>query len=207
LSNNQDYYHIVTRGAFEVGQRLAFSGSTNNKLFDFFFKKEFRSASGNDAYQIIRNGISDGRLSLGKEETDLLQKYNDITIRGIRELIVEMVRLQRYTNYPSRLNCLFVSRTYEDIERWKKIFESYNRKIVQIIKIKSNGSSFEGDGDLLPKEDATSFESKIIQANEYWESRGNSKLPEVLVDGDIEVVEIISDFRNSNMCDLTPIST
>ena len=194
MSTTREYYHIVTRDKYEVGQKLVFSETTNNRLYDFFFKKEFLSSNGQDFFQVIKTGISNNGLQLNKEDTNLILKYNDITIRGIRELIVEMVRLQKYPSYPSRLNCLYVSETYEDISKWIKIFETYKRNILQIVKLKSNGNYFSGNGELLPKEDATSFEKKINQANEYWKNEGNTTLPEVLLDGEIEVVEIVNEF-------------
>jgi len=183
----------VTREKFEVGQKLVFKAETNNRLYDFFFKKEFINSDGKDALQAINAGISSNGLQLGKEDTNLLLKYNDITIRGVRELVVEMVRLKNYANYPSRLNCLYVSESYEDIVKWKKIFNSYKRNIVQIVKINANGNYFAGDGDLLPKEDAISFDKKINQAIKYWENKSKPTLPEVLVDGNIEIVQIIEE--------------
>ena len=193
MSTNREYYHIVTRERFEVGQKLVFKAETNNRLYDFFFKKEFINSDGKDAFQAIKAGVSSNGLQLGIEDTSLLLKYNDITIRGIRELVVEIVRLKKYSNYPSRLNCLYVSESYEDIIKWKKIFESYKRNIVQIVKINANGNYFAGDGDLLPKEDAISLDKKINQAINYWENKSMPTLPEVLVDGDIEIVQIIEE--------------
>ena len=47
--------------------------------------------------------------------------YMDQTIRAIRETIVEMIRLQEYPNYPSRLSCLYAAKSYEDALKWKSI--------------------------------------------------------------------------------------
>lgn len=58
------------------------------------------------------------------------------------------------------------------------------------------GSSFEGDGNLLPKEDAIPFSQKMEQAREYWKGNVNNELPELLINGEIEVVEIIDDFSS-----------
>lgn len=190
----QEYYHIATKRKFEVGQKLNFNEGTSNRLYEFFFQTEFRNRDGKDIYQIFKAGFNGEGLELTKEDSIVFLKYNDNTIRGIRELIVEMVRLKYYPNYPSRLNCLYASRSYEDILKWKKIFDSYNRSIVQIVKLKSNGRYFEGDGNLLPKEDAISFDKKISQAIRYWESNTEIELPEVLIDGEIEVIEIIDEY-------------
>lgn len=116
------------------------------------------------------------------------------TIRAIREALTEMVRLQEYPDYPSRLSCLYAAKTYEDALKWKQLFESYNRKVLQIVKLRVKGSYFEGDANLLPKEDGVPFVQKISQAKEYWKGNVNNELPELLINGEIEVVEIIDDF-------------
>ena len=82
--------------------------------------------------------------------------YMDQTIRAVRETIVEMVRLQEFPEYPSRLSCLY-AKSYEDALKWRALFDSYNREVLQIVKLRVIGSSFEGDGNLLPKEDGIPF--------------------------------------------------
>ncbi len=119
--------------------------------------------------------------------------YMDQTIRAIRETIVEMVRLQEYPNYPSRLSCLYAAKSYEDALKWKALFDSYNREFLQIVKLRVIGNYFEGDGNLLPKEDGIPFSQKMEQAREYWKGNSKSELPELLINGKIEVVEIIND--------------
>ncbi len=109
-------------------------------------------------------------------------------------MIVEMVRLQEFPNYPSRMSCLYATKDYEDVLKWKELFDSYNRKVLQIVKLRVIGNSFEGDGDLLPKNDAAPFSRKINQAREYWLGNVKSEFPETLIDGKIEVIEIIDDF-------------
>ncbi|UNL83178.1 DUF2441 domain-containing protein [Priestia koreensis] len=51
-----------------------------------------------------------------------------------------------------------------------------------------------GDGSSLPKEDGISFAKKMEQAREYWKGNRHSELPELLIDGKIEVVEIMKDY-------------
>ncbi|EEM16741.1 hypothetical protein bpmyx0001_23670 [Bacillus pseudomycoides DSM 12442] len=131
---------------------------------------------------------------MNKENAEVAIKYVDQTIRAIREVIVEMVRLQEYPEYPSRLSCLYAAKSYEDALKWKELFDSYNRKVLQIVKLRVIGNSFEGDGNLLPKEDGVPFSRKIEQAKEYWKGNVKNELPELLINGKIEVVEIIDDF-------------
>ncbi len=120
--------------------------------------------------------------------------YIDQTIRAVRETIVEMVRLQEYPNYPSRLSCLYAAKSFEDALKWKALFDSYNREVLQIVNLRVIGNYFEGDGNLLPKENGIPFSQKIEQAREYWKGNRKSELPELLINGKIEVVEIINDF-------------
>lgn len=65
---------------------------------------------------------------------------------------------------------------------------------MQLVKLKVKGSCFEGDGNMLPKEDGLSFSKKIEQANIYWQGSETCELPELLVNGKIEVIEIVEDY-------------
>lgn len=105
-----------------------------------------------------------------------------------------MVRIQEYPEYPSRMSCLYTTKNYEDVLKWKELFDSYNRKVLQIFKLRVIGNSFEGDGNLLPKEDGVPFSQKVEQAREYWHGNMNNELPELLIDEKIVVVEVIDDF-------------
>ncbi len=80
--------------------------------------------------------------------------------------------------------------------KWRALFDSYNREVLQIVKLRVIGNYFEGDGNLLPKEDGIPFSQKIEQAREYWEGNIRNDLPELLINGEIEVVEIIDDFSS-----------
>ncbi|MEW4153810.1 DUF2441 domain-containing protein, partial [Bacillus thuringiensis] len=93
-------------------------------------------------------------------------------------------------------SCLYAAKSYEDALKWKALFDSYNREVLQIVKLRVIGSSFEGDGNLLPKEDGIPFSQKIEQARKYWKGNIRNELPELLINGEIEVVEIIDDFSS-----------
>ncbi|MFJ8064608.1 DUF2441 domain-containing protein [Psychrobacillus sp. NPDC096426] len=189
-------YHIVTRKKMSLGQIISFDKYQRNTLYSFFFEREQLNSKGEDFFRIIQEHYSNEGLYLDKENADIAIKYADQTIRAIREVIVEMVRLQEYPEYPSRMSCLYATKNYEDILKWKELFDSYNRKVLQIVKLRVIGNSFEGDGNLLPKEDGVPFSRKIEQAREYWQGNMNNELPELLIDGKIEVVEVIDDFTS-----------
>jgi hypothetical protein len=187
-------YHVVTRRRMDLGQIISFDKSNKNTLFHFFFEKEQLNSKGEDFIQILHANYSNDGLTMDKENADVAIRYVGQTIRAIREVIVEMVRLQEYPEYPSRLSCLYAAKSYEDALQWKELFDSYHRKVLQIVKLRVIGNIFEGDGNLLPKEDGNPFSRKIEQAREYWKSNVENELPELLVNGTIEVVEIIDEF-------------
>ncbi|PGO22620.1 hypothetical protein CN984_26115 [Bacillus cereus] len=189
-------YHIVTRKEMKIGQIIQFDTNQTNTLYHFFFEREQLNPNGEDGIKILNNHYKNDGLHINNENAQVVMNYMDQTIRAVRETIVEMVRLQEYPEFPSRLSCLYASKSYEDVLKWKALFDSYNRDILQIVKLRVIGSSFEGDGNLLPKEDGIPFFQKIEQAKEYWKGNVKNDLPELLINGEIEVVEIIDDFSS-----------
>ncbi|MGF9975274.1 DUF2441 domain-containing protein [Viridibacillus arvi] len=195
MENKEFYvYHIVTRKKMSQGQIINFNKNQKNTLFHFFFEKEQLNSKGEDFIQIFQDHYTNEGLNLNKENAQVALNYVDQTTRAIREAIVEMVRLQEHPEYPSRLSCLYAAKSYEDVLKWKSLFDSYNRKVLQIVKLRVIGNSFEGDGNLLPKVDGVPFSRKIEQAIEYWNGNVKNELPELLINGIIEVVEVIEDF-------------
>ncbi len=178
----------------DLGQIISFDKNKKNTLYHYFFEKEQLNSKGEDFIQILHEHSTNEGLKLDKENADVAFKYVEQTIRAIREVIVEMVRLQEYPEYPSRLSCLYAAKSYQDALKWKELFDSYHRRVLQIVKLRVIGAIFEGDGSLLPKEEGTPFSRKIEQAKEYWKGNINSELPELLINGRIEVVEIIDEF-------------
>ncbi|MCO7126848.1 DUF2441 domain-containing protein [Sporolactobacillus shoreicorticis] len=193
-ANELYVYHIVTRKKMSRGQIINFDKNQKNTLYHFFFEREQLNAKGEDFIQILQNHDTSKGLNLNEENAKVAIKYIGQTIRAIREVVVEMVRLQEFPEYPSRLSCLYAAKSYEDVLKWKKIFDSYHRNILQIVKLRVNGNFFEGDGNRLPKEDGVPFSQKMEQAREYWQGNVKNELPELLSSGKIEVVEIIEEF-------------
>lgn len=195
MIENEFYaYHIVTNKKMSLGQVIHFDENQTNTLYRVFFEKEKLNLAGEDFIQILYSHYTEEGLSLSRENAKVAVDYVGQTIRAIREVIVEMVRLQEFPEYPSRLSCLYAAKSYEDALKWKELFESFNRKVLQIVKLRVVGNYFEGDGNLLPKEDGLPFAQKIEQAREYWNGNIRSEQPELLINGKIEVVEIINDY-------------
>ncbi|SFG98347.1 Protein of unknown function [Sporolactobacillus nakayamae] len=177
-----------------LGQIINFDKNQHNTLYHFFFEREQLNAKGEDFIQMLKGHYTNEGMNMNKENAKVAIAYVDQTIRAIREVIVELVRLQEFPEYPSRLSCLYAAKSYEDVLKWKDLFDTYNRNVLQIVKLRVNGNTFEGDGSLLPKEDGVPFSQKMEQAREYWKGNVKNELPELLINGTIEVVEIIDDF-------------
>jgi hypothetical protein len=192
--NNRTIYHLVTRNKMTSGQSIHLGKDAPNTLARFFFEKQIVNSKGEDFYQILNNNYSDGQIILGAEDAELAARYADVTSRAVREVILEMVRLQDFPQRPSRLSCLYGARTVDEALRWKDIFESHNRKALQIARLTFDGNYFEGDGDSLPSLGGEPFSVKIQQAQVYWRGNTGSALREILVDGNIRVIEIVEEF-------------
>ncbi|QGM29627.1 DUF2441 domain-containing protein [Bacillus sp. N3536] len=194
IENGLIVYHIVTRKKMKVGQIINFEENQRNTLYRFFFEREHLNSKAEDFIKIFQNQFTVEGLKLTKEDAEVGRRYIDQTTRAIRETVTEMVRLEEYPDYPSRLSCLYATKNFEDALKWVEIFNSYNRQVLQLVSLRVFGNSFEGDASLLPKEDGASFSRKIEQARDYWKGNVKSELPELLVDGKIEVVEIIKEY-------------
>ncbi len=103
-----------TRKKMALGQIVNFDKNQKNTLYHFFFDKEQLNFKGEDFIQILHGHYTNEGLKLDKENADVAFKYVEQTIRAIREIIVEMVRLQEYPEYPSRLSCLNAAKNYQD---------------------------------------------------------------------------------------------
>ncbi len=125
---------------------------------------------------------------------------HDVNV-ALRELALEKVRKEKYPQYPSRMAALYVSGTYEEAERWGEYFARLGRPTYGIAKIKVNGNCYYGDA--CKCFDGTISEKENLRLAElYWlngpDKDGHEPITEVLVDGDIEVVEIVKEI-NANI--------
>lgn len=66
-------------------------------MYSFFFEREQRNSKGDDLFQIVKEHYLAEGMNLHKENADVVVNYANQTIRAIREVIVEMVRLQEFS--------------------------------------------------------------------------------------------------------------
>lgn len=170
-------YHVVTEKPMHIGQHIIFDESHHNGVWQ---RVNDKTDIVNDIYNCP-------------------EKYKNIKVEhhtsvALRELALEKVRIKKYPDCPSRMACLYVSKTIEEAEKWFDYFAGLDRPTFQIVKLKINGNVFYGDatkcfdGKLTEKEN-------LALAEKYWENKDFSKtsILEMLVDGDIEVIEIVKE--------------
>lgn len=126
-------------------------------------------------------------------------KYKDKEIThkvdvALRELALEKVRKEKYPQYPSRMASLYVSKSYEEAERWGDYFAKIGRPTYGIAKIRVTGRIYEGDACKC-FDGCTDEKENLRMAEIYWQNGinadGHEPIVEILADGDIEIVEIV----------------
>ena len=171
------FYHVVTESPMKLGQVIVFDENQHSgvykRVYNLFDKVE-------DIYNNPK-----------KYKNVELDHHTKV---ALRELALEEVRKKFYSNYPSRLASLYVSKTLDDAVKWYDYFISIGRPVYQIVKVSADGKSFAGnacncfDGTL-------DKEYNFRKADIYWKSNDNTndkkQMNETIVDGTLKVVEII----------------
>ena len=170
-------YHVVTERPMKVGQHIVFDDRHHSGVYNRVMSK---SSAVNDIY-----------INPEKYNAENLEHHTRV---ALRELAMEEVRRCEYPKYPSRMSSLYVSGSMDEARKWAEMFVGWGRPTYQIVKLKINGNIFTGDANNCF--DATTDRDKNRDlARYYWENkpnqRGESPIWETLVDGDIEVLEIL----------------
>lgn len=172
-------YHVVTERPMYVGQHIVFDEEHHNGVW-----KRVQ-----------------GKLDVVNEIYKSPEKYQDLELEhhvsvALRELALEKIRKSKYLKYPSRLACLYVSKTYEEAENWFDFFTSIGRPTFQIVKLHIKGNAFLGNATKCF--DGRIYENENLDlAEKYWQNKENASgekpIVEMLVDGDIEVIDILKE--------------
>lgn len=178
------YYHVVSDKPKFAGQRFKVDEEHPNGVYE--------------RVQEQLEIVEDIYKNPEKYEGTALSHHVDV---ALRELALEKVRKEKYPQYPSRMAALYVSKTYEEAERWADYFARLGRPTYSVAKIEVNGRCYHGDA--YKCFDGTISEAENLkQAEIYWlngpNEDGHEPIVEVLVDGEIEVVEIMKEI-NANV--------
>lgn len=168
-------YHVVTGKPMYIGQHIRFDGNHHNGVWQRVNEK---TDIVNDIYNCP-----------DYYKNTVLEHHTAV---ALRELALEKVRMDKYPNFPSRLACLYVSKTLEEAEEWFNYFVGLGRPTFQIVKLKVNGNVFYGDAENC-FDGRLNEQENLMLADQYWNNKSfnNNSIIEMLVDGDIEVVEIL----------------
>lgn len=179
-------YHVVTDRPMYVGQQIIFDENHHSGVYERVY----------DKIDIVK----DIYTNPSKYNAEALEHHTAV---ALRELALEEVRQKKYSHYPSRMGCLYVSKTLEEAENWGKFFAKIGRPTYHIVKLEIKGNCFVGDATkcfkgLLDKEE------NLKLAEIYWESKvdttNEQSICEMLVDGQITVMEIVKEI-NANVED------
>lgn len=174
-------YHVVTEKAMQPGQKIFLGPGRYNGVYE--------------RVQVCQ------RLLAGEEiPGDLAQMIKKDLTRWAkvtyREIALEAVRAKSYPQYPSRMACLYTSRTLDEAISWAEFFKESGRDVYAVVKLSVQGSLF--DADATNCFDGTEDEEdNLIKAGRYWENSTKNPDPviETLADGEITVVEIVKAYR------------
>lgn len=170
------FYHVVSDRPKQIGQRFVLNAEHPNGVY-------FRVQTQLDTV---------ARIYADPEKYKGVALSHEIKV-ALRELALERVRKKKYPHSPSRLAALYVSETFEEALRWAEYFARIGRPTYCVAKVKVNGNCYYGDA--CKCFDGTVSKSKNLKLAEcYWRNEENedslAPITEVLVDGEIEIVEI-----------------
>ena len=180
------YYHANSGDKVSIGDILIFNSNTHNKMYDEVFNKEYK-LNNMDANELLINKKKNNDLNFSIEEFKLLLSTVNNDAFVMRELALEEVRKEKYPNYPSRLNCLYVTKDKQDALEWTNILKRNHKECKQILTLELTGDLYTFDGNLMRRQNV-SYEEQLKRAEEYWNSTSDN--PEYLFYGEAKVVDI-----------------
>ncbi|MBO5937676.1 MAG: DUF2441 domain-containing protein [Clostridia bacterium] len=177
-------YHVVTDRPMCVGQKIIFDDEHHSGVYQRVYEKA--------------DVVNDIYANPDKYDAEALEHHTSV---ALRELALEEIRQKSYPQYPSRMACLYVSETIEEAESWGRYFAEIGRPTYSIVKLEVNGNCFVGDANKCFR-GQLSKEENLRLAEIYWENKADEKnsqqIREMLVDGEIKVLEIVKEI-NANI--------
>lgn len=174
-------YHAVTERPMVPGQILLFDESHHNGVYNRVMTCK----------RMIDGEPIDGEVArLISGDPD---KWTGIMFR---EVALEKVRSEEYPDCPSRMACLYTSRTLREAKGWAAFFANIGRDVYSIVKLRVDGNLFDGDACNCFR--GTGIEPDDLEkAHHYWKKDIVNKKPiiETLVNGNICVEEIVLSYR------------
>ena len=117
------YYHINTGQKLQIGDILEIGKRFNNFYYEIYNIEHIEDNK--DANQYLIDMKKEKNLLLNNDTLNLVFKTINDSAMITRELVFEEVRKELNPNLPSRLKCLYVCKTKNEIKDWINIL---NRK-------------------------------------------------------------------------------
>lgn len=172
-------YHVVTERPMHIGQRIIFDENHPNGVC-------CRVRAWED---YVRGTPVEGDVgALIASDPDRWAKV------ARRELAMEQIRRERFPELPSRLACLYTSRTLEQARSWAGFFQKLGRKVFSIVLLEVDGPVF--DADACNCFDGVGDETDLTNALRYWQNvPTENPVIETLASGVLTVTDIIETFQ------------
>lgn len=185
--NKEIFYHAYSGEKVNVGDVLVFNSGTHNKMYDEVYNNEYK-IDGIDANELLINKKRNKDREFSIEEFELVLNTINNDAFVLRELVLEEVRKMKHPNYPSRLSCLYVTKTKEEAINWSEILKRNKKKCKQVLTLELTGEIFCFDGNLMKRQNV-SYQKHLENAELYWNSI-DSNNSEILFYGEAKVIEI-----------------
>ena len=117
-------YHVVTERPMELGQKLIFDQQHHNGVYHRV-----------TAFKALLCGepVEEKLVRLLQADMDKWSKV------AYREMALEKIRKEYFPTYPSRMACLYTSRTLQEAQSWAKFFQDIGRDVYSIVRLKAGG--------------------------------------------------------------------
>ena len=187
-------YQVATDRYYKVGDVLTF-GETYNGQGNRINNSKFNN--GEKSYYNLGYKYLNSK-NIFKNKNLLFEISNSLSESDfvIRELAAEEVRKELFSNYPSRLKCMFLSDKKEVVlDNLKVMYKKGFGTHFQAIAVKLNGKLFYAKNVGLQRNGLSYGKYKDI-AREYWsqDQDSNDETKEILFEGKAEVVEILGEY-------------
>lgn len=192
---NKVFYQIATDRYYKVGDTFNFGEKLN-----YQGKRVFENKLKDDQGKILQQAIdylNSKNFFKNKKIISKLIKAVDESDFVIREIAMEKIRKNEFPNYPSRLKCMFLTDSKEECLKALKIFyQKGHGEYFQAVAVRVNGNVFYSKDVAIGRE-GLSYAEYLDKSKRYWSQNqdSNSKLQEILFEGDAEIVEILESFR------------
>jgi len=177
------FYHAVTGRPMQPGQRILITPETPNGVYARVMGK----------MSVVQDIYADPE----NYDAEALEHHTRV---ALRELALEKVRMQHFTQYPSRMHCLYVSESPEEAEKWAELFVQWGRPTFSVVRLEICGAAFTGDAWNCFKA-STNERENLELAERYWLNlpnlHGETPIRETLISGEISVAEILREIHEN----------